>query len=158
MQKLIALSLSLLMLSASCHNTKTPDNPKPNPELSYEDTVSMCVELHQEMLKCPAEFVSMNIDLRMQYSPEFAQMMSDPAARAEAEKAGIEETKIDGGAAAQEQCQEYAKPEWGPPTAQTTAVALEDCYKITSCSKQMACIRPQVEPRFRYRAEQEQKK
>jgi hypothetical protein len=158
MQKLLMLSLSLLMSSTSCHKTKAPDNQKSKGELSYEDTVNMCVKLHQEMLQCPAEFVSMNIDLRVQYSPEFAQMMSDPATRAEAEKVGLEETKNDGGAAAQGQCQEYAKPSWGPPTTQANAAALDDCYKLTSCSEQMACIRPQIEPRFRYRAEQEKKK
>jgi hypothetical protein len=119
--------------------------------LDNDGMVSACVRLHTAVQSCTPEFVGMNLDLRSQYSPEFASMMKDPAIRAEAENEGAAETAADA-AQAPERCKEFAKPEWGPPQPKSDVAVLEGCYAKSSCAEKMACIKPIIEPRFAFRA------
>jgi len=120
--------------------------------LSYDESVALCERLHHEALACIPEFVELNIELRIKYSPEFAEAMKDPAARKEASEIGRRETVSDAGNA-HARCQEFAKPEWGPPQPRTDLAVLESCYAKPACGDKISCLRPVSEPRFKYRAE-----
>ena len=113
--------------------------------------VALCERLHHEVVSCPREFVTLNLDLRSKYSPEFAQQISDPEVRSAAIEQGITETANDA-AHAHEQCTEFAKPAWGPAQPRSDLEVLEGCYRQAACPERVECLRPVIEPRFAYRA------
>jgi hypothetical protein len=120
--------------------------------LTADEMVGLCVKLHTEVTSCAREFVGLNIDLRIQYSPQFADAMKDPAVRAQAEEEGAAETVADA-ANAQARCTEFARPEWGPAQPRADVATLDGCYAQPTCDAKMVCLRPLIEPRFAYRAE-----
>ena len=119
--------------------------------LSSSEMVALCERLHHEVVSCPREFVTLNLDLRSKYSPEFAQQISDPEVRSAAIEQGITETANDA-AHAHEQCTEFAKPAWGPAQPRSDLEVLEGCYRQAACPERVECLRPVIEPRFAYRA------
>lgn len=153
--KLAALGLLVAgSLFAGCHakSTGTTAPPSPaDPTLSQAEMVDLCVNLHSKAAVCPSEFTKLNIELRIKYSPEFAQMMQDPAIRQQAQDAGVAETSADA-ANARERCTEFAKPEWGAAQPRSDLARLETCYAMSSCDGKMQCLQPLIEPRFAHRA------
>lgn len=136
-----------------------PSSPSPAPEpatLSYDEMVALCERLHREAIACAAEFTDLNIELRMKYSPEFAEEMKDPAARKEVTEIGLKEMRDDA-ANAHKRCSEYAKPEWGAPQPRSDLAVLDGCYTKPACADKIGCMRPVIEPRFKYRAERQSK-
>jgi hypothetical protein len=140
---------------AGCHSKSTTASVPPagavDPTLSQAEMVDLCVNLHSKAAACPAEFTKLNIDLRIKYSPEFAQMMQDPAVRQQAQAEGVAETSADA-ANARERCTEFAKPEWGAAQPRSDLARLDTCYAMSSCDGKMQCLQPLIEPRFAYRA------
>ncbi len=147
----IAMGAALALVACRHQASTTAPATPPSATLSQAEMVDLCVNLHTNVAACPLEFTKMNLDLRAKYSPEFAQMMQDPAMRQAAETEGAAETKADA-ANARAQCSEFAKPEWGAPQPRTDLAKLDACYAMTNCAAQMQCIAPIVEPRFAYRA------
>ncbi|MEZ4401943.1 MAG: hypothetical protein R3B06_18075 [Kofleriaceae bacterium] len=140
-------------LALACGGATKPA-PAPPPAadlLSTDEMVELCVRLHTEVTTCAPEFVGLNLDLRAQYSPEFAQMIADPAVRAQVVAEGVAETAADA-ADAQARCTEFAQPAWGPAQPRADLATLEGCYAEPACDAKMACLRPVIEPRFAYRA------
>jgi hypothetical protein len=142
----------LVLVMSGCGSQAAATTTSQPAMLSYDESVSVCERLHREALPCAAEFIDLNIELRMKYSPEFAQAMKDPATRKEVTEIGLQEVSRDA-ANARERCSEYAKPEWGPPQPRTDLAVFEACYAKPACPDKMACLRPVMEPRFKYRAE-----
>lgn len=140
---------------AACHskssNPTVPPAGAADPTLSQPEMVDLCVNLHSKAAACPAEFTNLNIELRIKYSPEFAQMMQDPAVRQQAQAAGVAETSADA-ANARERCTEFAKPDWGAAQPRSDLARLDACYAMASCDDKMQCLRPLIEPRFAFRA------
>lgn len=150
-------AFTILILVVSACGGRAPSNPSPAPAtLSYDEMVSLCERLHREAIACAAEFIDLNIELRMKYSPEFADAMKDPAVRKEVTETGLKEVRDDA-ANAHERCSEYAKPEWGPPQPRGDLAVLDGCYAKQACADKVGCMRPVIEPRFKYRAERQPK-
>lgn len=149
---LLVSLVAVLSELAGCGSSTSPRPAGPSPDLlSTSEMVTLCERLHHEVVSCAREFVTLNLDLRSMYSSEFAQQISDPAARTAAIEEGIAETASDA-AHAQERCTEFAQPAWGPPQPRSDLEVLEGCYQQTACTAKMACLRPVIEPRFAYRA------
>ncbi len=153
--KFAALSLLIAgSLFAGCHSTSTGVTASPSaadPTLSQAEMVELCVNLHSKAAGCPSEFTKLNIELRIKYSPEFAQMMQDPAIRQQAQYAGVAETSTDA-ANARERCTEFAIPEWGAAQPRSDLARLDTCYAMSSCDGKMQCLQPLIKPRFAHRA------
>ena len=147
--------ISVVLVLVGCGGTPPPADHKPPPtaseRLTQAEMVGLCVTLHEKAAACPAEFTDLNIDLRAQYVPEFAQMIADPETRAKVRAAGIAETTADA-ANARERCEEFAKPSWGQPQPRADLARLDTCYGLAECAAKMTCLRPIIEPRFAYRA------
>jgi hypothetical protein len=142
------LHVSAWLLVAACRSSA----PAPaSPPLSENEMIALCERLHHEVVPCAHEFVQLNLDLRAQYSPEFAAQLSDPEVRHAAEQAGEAETAQDA-EHAHERCTEFAKPTWGPAQPRSDLARLDSCYREASCEAKMRCLRPVIEPRFAYRA------
>ena len=154
--KIRSTTLVALLASSAitgCHRNATPASvpPAAEPILSQAEMVDLCVNLHSKAAACPAEFTSLNIELRIKYSPEFAQLMQDPAVRQQAQAAGVTETSADA-AIARERCAEFAQPAWGAAQPRSDLARLDACYALASCDAKMQCLQPLIEPRFAYRA------
>ncbi|HPH69185.1 MAG TPA: hypothetical protein PLF40_25705, partial [Kofleriaceae bacterium] len=91
----IAMGAALALVACRHQASTTAPATPPSATLSQAEMVDLCVNLHTNVAACPLEFTKMNLDLRAKYSPEFAQMMQDPAMRQAAETEGAAETKAD---------------------------------------------------------------
>jgi hypothetical protein len=148
----VTFTLFLSGLAACGSNKPAASSAKAGGELlSREEMVPFCMRLHEQGAKCPQQFVAVNVDLRVQYDPQFAEMMKDPAIRAQAEQEGAAETASDA-ANAKARCEEFVQPAWGPEAPRSHAKAAEGCYAKATCEEKMACLKPIIEPRFAYRA------
>ena len=148
-----AILIAVVMLGCGSH-AAGPSSPPSSPPavLSYDEGVALCERLHREAVPCAAEFIDLNIELRAKYSPEFAEAIKDPAARKEITEIGLQEVVKDA-ANVHERCSEYVKPEWGPPQPRADLAVLDACYAKPACPDKIECLRPVMEPRFKYRAE-----
>lgn len=113
------------------------------------DAVSVCIELHQHLAKCPGEFIDLMIDLRAKHEPGFAAKVKDPKARAEIRQGGIDEAKADG-ADDGAKCQRWVST--GPKTSAADAATLRECFKVEACPAFMSCVAPVLERRMGARA------
>jgi hypothetical protein len=148
--------LVLVVLACGGHASPSP-SPPPASEpamLSYDEMVALCERLHREAITCADELIDLNIELRMKYSPDFAEAMKDPAARKEAIQVGLTEVRSDA-THAHERCSEYAKPDWGAAQPRSDLAVLDGCYAKPACADKIRCMRPVIEPRFKYRAERQ---
>jgi hypothetical protein len=123
--------------------------PDAGTSLADADAVPLCVELHEHLAKCPAEFIDLMIDLRAKHEPGFAAKVKDPKARADVRKAGIDEAKADGTDNAAK-CEHWVKT--GPKTTASDASIMRGCFANDACPKLMTCISPVLERRMGARA------